>query len=106
MYQKYKDESKIYFSKEGMGYMGDVWEQTSSRGDIRRHRGMHDYIIAKYSDKNGSGFSKPNTTGPANKYRDSLRRLGPCYQKLSVNYAAPLCDKNDYARLLGPGFEF
>ena len=33
---------------EGMGYMGDVWEQTRARRDIRRHKGMHNFIIAKY----------------------------------------------------------
>ena len=103
MYRKFKDESKIYFSQEGLGSMGDVWEQTRSRGDFRRHIGLHNYIIKKYSHPNGSGFARPNTASDG--FKDSLRRLGPSYLKISVNYAAPLCDVSDYANLLGPGFE-
>ena len=30
MYKKYRDESKIYFSQEGLGSMGDVWELEAS----------------------------------------------------------------------------
>ena len=50
MYRKFKDESKIYFSQEGLGSMGDVWEQTRSRGDFRRHIGLHNYIIKKVNE--------------------------------------------------------
>ena len=103
MYKKYKDESKIYFSQEGLGSMGDVWEQVRSRGDIRRHIGIHNYIIKKYSDPKGSGFASTNTATEG--FIDSIRRLGTSYLRISVNYAAPLCDVYDYANLLGPGFE-
>ncbi len=105
MYRKFGDESKIYFSKMGVGYMGDIWEQIRSRGDFRRHNGMHKYILKKYYDPEGSGFAKKNASADAFEYADSLRNLAPCYLKLSVNYAAPLCEPEDFSKLLGPGFE-
>ena len=42
----------------GVGYMGDIWEQIRSRGDFRRHNGMHKYILKKYYDPECNGFAK------------------------------------------------
>ena len=89
----------------GVGYMGDIWEQIRSRGDFRRHNGMHKYILKKYYDPECNGFAKKNANADAFEYADSLRNLAPCYLKLSVKYAAPLCEPEYFSKLLGPGFE-
>ena len=82
----------------GVGYMGDIWEQIRSRGDFRRHNGMHKYILKKYYDPECNGFAKKNANADAFEYADSLRNFVPCYLKLSVNYSVPLCEPEDFSK--------
>ena len=103
MYRTFGDESKIYFSKKGVGYMGDFWEQTRGLGTIRRSDTLHKFIIKTYSDPNGSGFAR--TGALATKGRSwSLRRLSDLYSNLSVNYATPLLTLEDLENLAGEDF--
>ena len=103
MYRSYGDESKIYFSKKGVGYMGDFWEQTRGLGTLRRSNTLHKFILKVYSDPNGSGFAR---TGSLSQRKKSwaLRRLSDAYSNLSVNYATPLLELKDLEKLLGEDF--
>tara|TARA_B100000579_G_scaffold376364_1_gene341801 strand:- start:313 stop:1122 length:810 start_codon:yes stop_codon:yes gene_type:complete len=103
MYRSFRDESKVYFSKKGVGYMGDFWESTRGLGTIRRNDILHKFILKTYSDPNGSGFARVGSTSQKGKSW-SLRRLANAYSNLSVNYAAPLLALEDLENLLGEDF--
>ena len=103
MYRQYRDESKIYFSKSGIGYMGDFWESTRGFGALRRNETLHKFILKTYSDPKGSGFARRGATAQKGKSW-SIRRLAPAYSMLSVNFAAPLLTCEDLENLLGEDF--
>ena len=103
MYRSFGDESKVYFSKKGVGYMGDFWEQTRGLGTIRRNKTLHKFILKVYSDPNGSGFARRGSLSQSGKSW-ALRRLSESYSNLSVNYAAPLLEMEDLEKLLGEDF--
>ena len=103
MYRQYQDESKIYFSKAGIGFMGDFWESTRGFGALRRNETLHKFILKTYSDPKGSGFARRGATAQKGKSW-SIRRLAPAYSMLSVNFAAPLLTCEDLENLLGEDF--
>ena len=103
MYRTFGDESKIYFSKKGVGYMGDFWEGTRGLGTIRRSTTLHKFILKVYSDPNGSGFARRGSLSQSGRSW-ALRRLSDAYSNLSVNYATPLLEVEDLEKLLGEDF--
>ena len=103
MYRSFGEESKIYFSKDGVGYMGDFWEQTRGVGTLRRSNALHKFIYKVYLDPKGSGFARRGSLSQSGKSW-ALRRLSNAYSNLSVNYAAPLLELEDLENLLGEDF--
>ena len=104
MYAKYQEESKIYFSKSGLAFSGEMWEQTRSRGATRTHMGFHKFVVKTYQDPNGSGFARKNSGDKDHITSWCIRRLCTTYSKLSVNYAVPLLSSEDYENILGDDF--
>jgi hypothetical protein len=112
LYESFGDESKIYFNPESVSMMGNMIEQLRSRGDIRRNRNMHSFIVNKYARREGnlSGYAvtgaaqKPNLSTGAGS--NSAVRLGVLYRRLSVAYFAPLLADKELSEYLGPGFEY
>lgn len=105
MYAKYKDESKIYFSKSGLAFSGEMWEQTRSRGATRTHMGFHKFVLKTYQDPKGTGFARKNSGDKDHITSWCIRRLCTTYSKLSVNYAVPLLSSEDYENILGDDFK-
>ncbi len=105
MYAKYKEESKIYFSKSGLAFSGEMWEQTRSRGATRTHMGFHKFVLKTYQDPKGTGFARKNSGDKDHITSWCIRRLCTTYSKLSVNYAVPLLSSEDYENILGDDFK-
>ena len=105
IYAKYGEESKIYFSKGGLQFNGEMWEQIRGRGATRTHKGFHEFVLKNYRDPNGSGFARTKSTDKATETRWAISRLCTTYTKLSVNFAAPLLTSNDYEEILGEEFK-
>lgn len=108
LYNNFKEESKIYFSRNTMSKMSDFLEQTRGYSKLRRHKSLHAYLVKKYLDPK-TGYLK---TGAASKVlpeqdkgRGSVRRVGPIYECLAVSYAAPLLSASQLGELLGKGLE-
>ena len=108
LFDNYKEESKIYFSRNTMSKMSDFLEQTRGYSKLRRHKSMHKYLVKKYLDPN-TGYLK---AGAANhvlpekdKGRNSVRRVGPLYECLAISYAAPRLTTSQLGELLGKGME-
>ena len=108
LYDNYKEESKIYFSRNSMSKMTEFQEQTRGYSKIRRHKSMHAYLVKKYRDPNTGYLIKGASSKveiEKNLGRSSVRRIGPLYDCLSVSYASPLLTAPQLGELLGKGFE-
>ena len=112
LYESFREESKVYFNPGSVSMMGNMIEQLRSRGDIRRNRNMHSFIVNKYARRDGDlcGYAVPGaaqkpdpSTGAGS---SSAVRLGVLYRRLSVAYFAPLLADNELSLYLGPGFEY
>ena len=108
LFDNYKEESKIYFSRNTMSKMSDFLEQTRGYTKLRRHKSMHQYLVKKYLDPN-TGYLKAGAASKVlpekDKGRSSVRRVGPLYECLAVSYAAPRLTTSQLGELLGKGLE-
>ena len=106
---RFKEESKIYFHRTQVETQGDFWESSRGFALMRNNNSIHKYFVKKFSDPDGSGYAKKGASAilsdKKTKSKESLRRVGPNYKRVSVSYAAPLLNEEELGFLLGPGLE-
>ena len=106
---RFKEESKIYFHRTQVETQGDFWESSRGFALMRNNNSIHKYFVKKFSDPDGSGYAKRGASAILSennpKSKESLRRVGPNYKRVSVSYAAPLLNEEELGNLLGPGLE-
>tara|TARA_Y100001978_G_C23682309_1_gene429755 strand:- start:151 stop:939 length:789 start_codon:yes stop_codon:yes gene_type:complete len=112
LYERFGEESKIYFNKKKLFETGNIIESIRSRQDTSNHDGIHKYLLLKYKDKDG--YAIPKAAEPEKwKNRDiekitgreSTVRLAKIYRRLNINYVGPLLNAFEIGEKVGPGFE-
>ena len=111
LYERFGEESKIYFNKKNLFETGNVIESIRSRQDTSNHDGIHEYLLLKYKDQDGYAIPKAAETVQfknRNKKitgRESTVRLAKIYRRLNINFVGPLLSAKEIAEKVGPGFE-
>ena len=111
LYERFGEDSKIYFNKKNLYETGNIIESIRSRQDTSNHKGIHDYLLLKYKDLDGfakAGAAETVQFKNRNKKitgRESTVRLAKIYRRLNINFVGPLLSAHEIAEKVGPGFE-
>ena len=110
LYERFGEDSKIYFNKKNLFETGNIIESIRSRQDTSNHKGIHDYLLLKYKDLDGFAKAGAAETVSIQKeikklLEESTVRLAKIYRRLNINFVGPLLSAHEIAEKVGPGFE-
>ena len=111
LYERFGENSKIYFNKKNLFETGNIIESMRSRQDTSNHDGIHEYLLLKYRDEDGYAIPKAAETvqfKDKNKKitgKESTVRLAKIYRRINISFVGPLLTAHEIGATVGPGFE-
>mgnify|MGYP003330792949 FL=1 len=111
LYERFGENSKIYFNNKYLFETGIIIESMRSRQDTSNHDGIHEYLLLKYRDEDGYAIPKAaETVQFKNKNKkitgkESTVRLAKIYRRINISFVGPLLTAHEIGATVGPGFE-